>query len=64
VALGCWQALKMSITPKLHLLEDHLVNMMDMYGGLHDYDEEFVELAHQKGLKYNRMIKGSMQDAV
>jgi len=34
-----------------------------MYGGLEDYDEEFVERAHQKGLKYNRMIKGCMRDA-
>jgi len=62
-ALKCWRALKMSVTPKLHLLEDHLVDMLDMYGGLEDYDEEFVERAHQKGLKYNRMIKGCMRDA-
>jgi len=40
----------MIITPKLHLLEDHLVDMMDIYGGLHDYDKEFVEKVHQKGL--------------
>ncbi len=62
-ALKCWRALKMSVTPKLHLLEDHLVDAMDMYGHLDNYDEEFVERAHQKGLKYNRMIKGSMRDA-
>jgi len=47
-ALRCWQALKMSITPKLHLLEDHLVDMMDMYGGLHDYNKEFCRASTSK----------------
>jgi len=53
----------MSVTPKLHLLEDHLIDLMDMYGGLDDYNEEFVERVHQKGLKFNRMIRGCMRDA-
>ncbi len=59
-ALRCWRALKMSVTPKSHLLEDHLVDMLDMYGRLEHYDKEFVKQVHQKGLKYNRMIKGCM----
>jgi len=55
--LQCWQHLNMSVTPKLHLLEDHLLDILQ-HILLEYFDEEFVERAHQKGLKYNRIMKG------
>jgi len=57
-AMKCWQRLNMSITPKLHLLEDHLLDVLEHIKMLEYFDEEFVERAHQKGLKYNRITKG------
>jgi len=48
----------MSVTPKLHLLEDHLLDVLEHIKTLEYFDEEFVERAHQKGLKYNRITKG------
>jgi len=57
-AMRCWRMLKMSITPKLHLLEDHLLDMVERFETLEYFDEEFVKRAHQKGIKYNQITKG------
>ncbi len=57
-ALKCWRRLNMSITPKLHLLEDHLFDILQHVKMLEYYNEEFVERAHQKGNKYDRVMKG------
>jgi len=49
--MSCWQWLNMSIMPKLHILEDHLLDVIKHVEMLQYFDEEFVERAHQKGLK-------------
>jgi len=57
-AMSCWRRLNMSVTPKLHILEDHLLDVIKHVETLQYFDEEFVERAHQKGLKYNQITKG------
>jgi len=57
-ALQCWRRLNISITPKLHLLEDHVFDIIQNIKTLEYFDEEFVERAHQKGIKYNEITKG------
>jgi len=52
-ALACWCCLTISVMPKLHILEDHLLEVIAQVKTLHNFDEEFVERVHQKGLKYN-----------
>jgi len=52
-AMLCWCRLNISITPKLHIVEDHLLDVIAHIETLQYFDEEFVERAHQKGLKYN-----------
>jgi hypothetical protein len=41
----------MSITPKLHVLEDHFLPQLYPFKGLADYGEDFVEKAHQTGIR-------------
>jgi len=43
VVLKCWHQLKMTITPKLHLLEVHITDFMRDLEQIKDYHEEFVE---------------------
>ncbi len=57
-ALACSWHLNISIKPKLHILEDHLLEVIAHVKTLEYFDEEFVERAHQKGLKYNQITKG------
>jgi len=63
-ALQSWRLLGLSISPKVHLLEDHVIDFVQREGGLSHHDEEFVERAHQKGLKFNQMTRRNMRDAV
>ena len=58
-AMQSWRDLGMSVTPKLHLLEDHAMIYMRKYGGLADFDEEFVERAHQIGKRASARSKYS-----
>jgi len=62
--LKYWHILGLSITPKIHMLEDHVLVKLQVEKGLWNKDEEFVEWAHQMGLKYNRLTKASMRDAI
>lgn len=57
-ALCAWQALKntnrdgfKNIPPKVHALVQHLADQFEAYGGVGDYDEQFVERSHQTGKK-------------
>ena len=52
IALGLkmWRDLDMSVSPKLHVLEDHLFNQLSSFKGLGDYSKDFVEQAHQIGM--------------
>jgi len=61
--LSYWRILGLSITPKVHLLEDHVLLRMVIENGLWNKDEEFIKRAHQKGLKYNKVTRNSMRDA-
>jgi len=61
--LKYWRALGLSITPKIHMLEDHVLLKLQAENGLWNKDEEFVERAHQMGLKYKKITKNSMSDA-
>ncbi len=63
-ALKSWRLLGLSISPKVHLLEDHVIDFLHRENGLSHHDEEFVERAHQKGLKFNQMTRRNMRDAV
>jgi hypothetical protein len=53
IALGLkmWRDLDMSVSPKLHVLEDHLYSQLSLFKGLGDYSEDFVEQAHQVGMR-------------
>jgi len=50
MGLKMWQDLGMSVSPKLHVLEDHLLSQLSLFKGLGDYNEDFVEQAHQVGI--------------
>jgi len=41
--LKYWRALGLSITPKIHMLEDHVLSKLQAENGLWNKDEEFVE---------------------
>ena len=44
--------------PKIHSLEDHLVNQMEVYNSIGDFLEDFIELAHQYGVKEENRTRG------
>jgi len=64
LALKSWRLLGLSISSKVHLLEDHVVDFVQYEDGLSHHDEEFVERAHQKGIKFNQMTWRNMCDAI
>jgi hypothetical protein len=51
LALKMWRDFDMSVSPKLHVLEDHLYSQLSLFKGLGDYSEDFVEQAHQVGIR-------------
>lgn len=59
-----WQKLGLSVTPKLHVVECHIIPFMMDLGGLGNYDEEFVELSHPIGMRANVRNYFSRQDQV
>jgi hypothetical protein len=47
-----WRDLRLSTKgPKFHLLEDHLAEQMEIWHGIGDFFEDFIEQAHQFGMK-------------
>ena len=38
-----------NIPPKIHALVQHLLGQFKEYGGIGDFDEQFVERSHQSG---------------
>ena len=48
-AMAQWRALGLSVTPKLHGLECHVVAQMRSFGGIAEMLEYWVEQAHQTG---------------
>jgi len=55
-AVIAWKALKddqKKIPPKVHLIEDHVLELLTQYGGLCDFDESLVERNYQRGKRDN-----------
>ena len=47
-----WRGLRLSMLgPKIHGLEDHLLDQVKRYKGIGDFAEDFVEQSHQFGVK-------------
>ena len=62
-ALKQARAIGVSMTPKWHLLEDHILDqhiwlVKNGWGGICWLDESFVERAHQEGVKEDRRTQG------
>ena len=59
-----WRKLQLSVTPKVHALEDHLVEQLlkEEHGvklrGIGEFTEDFVEQAHQFGFRDEGRIRG------
>mmetsp|Transcript_11935 Transcript_11935/g.17116 ORF Transcript_11935/g.17116 Transcript_11935/m.17116 type:complete len:205 (-) Transcript_11935:44-658(-) len=49
IAMAQWRALGLSVTPKLHGLECHVVPQMRSFGGMKELLEYWVEQEHQIG---------------
>ncbi len=49
--------------PKIHGLEDHLAAMMERWNGIGDFLEDFIEQAHQFGMKEEKRT-ANMRDRV
>jgi hypothetical protein len=47
--LAFWRYVGLSVTPKMHCLEDHVVPYMEKYGGFGDMGEDEGERGHQVG---------------
>jgi hypothetical protein len=47
-----WRDLRLSMNmPKIHGLEDHLVATMERWNGIGDFLEDYIEQAHQFGMR-------------
>jgi len=63
-AMVLWQKLQLSVTPKVHVLEDHLVEQLlkEEHGvslrGIGEFTEDFVEQAHQFGFRDEGRTRG------
>ena len=51
-----WRALNLSVTVKAHVVESHLSCQIEMYKGLGDFVEEFIELLHQDTKRFRRRM--------
>jgi hypothetical protein len=49
-AMGLWRGIGQSISPKVHAIEDHLVEQILRLQGIGDLGEDFVEQLHQEGI--------------
>ena len=54
--MGLVRYLQMSVTPKFHDIETHVVDPMKQIGGFGDIAEDAGEKAHQDGAKDNRRV--------
>ena len=46
-----WNKVEINITPKAHVMFTHAVEQFEMFGGIADKVEDFIEKAHQLGKK-------------
>jgi hypothetical protein len=60
-AAAMWRALGFSVTPKMHFVEDHLVDVVTRFRGVGDLGEDEGERGHQTGHR-NEMRTKSMRN--
>jgi hypothetical protein len=59
-----WRDLRLSMKmPKIHALEDHLIATMKQWNGTGDFLKDFIEQAHQFGMKEEKRTT-NMRDRV
>jgi len=56
LTMKMWRALNLSVTVKAHVVESHLLSQIEMYKGLGDFVEEFIELLHQDTKRFRRRM--------
>ena len=52
-----WRQAGISVTVKAHILFKHIVDQVKQFGGIADKVEDFVEKAHQQGMKMDDLTK-------
>lgn len=57
-AAKAWRGLKKNVPPKVHVIEHHIHAHFDLYDGLVDFSEQFVERRHQYGKRDNWRSRG------
>mgnify|MGYP000506219415 CR=1 FL=1 len=62
-SLELWRHLEMSITPKLHCLEDHAIYFFRKYCGFSDLGEDSGEQAHQLKARSDKMLAAARDSA-
>jgi cell division septum initiation protein DivIVA len=63
-ALKLWRGLGNSITPKVHAIEDHLVEQIWRLKGIGDLSEDFIEKSHQDGIIDHSRTENSLSHDV
>jgi hypothetical protein len=64
VTMMKWRDLRLSTKmPKIHGLEDHLIPMIEEWNGIGDFLKDFIEQAHQFGIKEEKRT-ANMRDWV
>ena len=60
VAIGMleqvWRKLQLSITPKCHIMFDHIIDQVKEHNGIADLVEDYVEHAHQLGKQLDHLV--------
>jgi hypothetical protein len=56
--LSIWRYLKVSVTPKLHVMEDHAIGLCSQHNGFGDLGEDAGERAHQEETKNDQRVWG------
>ena len=51
-ACALWRSLDLSVTPKMHCLEDHFAHIVESFEGVGDLGEDEGERGHQTGHKH------------
>jgi len=62
VGMRLWREMDLSMeAPKVHAFQDHLCDQLMQLKGIGDLSEDFVEQAHQEGIRDNRR-RNSLKD--
>jgi hypothetical protein len=54
------RGLGISVSPKVHAMEDHLVDQLIQFSGIRDFCEDLIEKSHQDGIIDHSQTKNSM----